>query len=540
MDGLAVWTEASNEGGLDPLAMGNPIENLYQSLLPGMSSVTTRLRLYAFHSWWIADFVDRQPDAPRSAFAERTRRVEYLFALANAPGGWREQGAGGGLMARKVFRSGVDPVDLATPTGGAATPPAKRYLLPEDGEFRAVWTNQMIDMGLLRRSGGVRFPTGLGRELARAFAASVGDAGSRFLDLAVRDQVTRAEILELAPFRFSALPFGSPEEALLRDLLLGAAQARIGSAERLLPEQERMLSQVVVDDAGRRGRSLAAIFGAAGGAEPASATMLRWHWLGRALDQDEDPTVVDWGHYQTADMVRVVYEVLLRHVVSSLEAEIDGIPLSEIGTRVCRDLPDATLGAFLDTLEARNHGVETATLQAEALRTPGDVAVMLAPLARLAAMWSGRVAELARTFPLRDQRQTAASELAWIEAGRDRPARDVVAELVRLRVARRHLAVACRKLAHQNAYTFLFDLENGRLRARTRRRVDASSPRLGTALRFLEDARLLEAGRPTAAARRWLMEDDQAAGPGEAGGAGQEAFPVAGSGAVSGAAGGTS
>ena len=91
-------------------------------------------------------------------------------------------------------------------------------------------------------------------------------------------------------------------------------------------------------------------------------------------------------------------------------------------------------------------------------------------------------------------RQSAASELAWLEDRRDRPGQEVLAELVRQRVARRHLDVACRKLARQNAYTFLFDVENGRIRARTRRPVGPSGSRIGTAMRFLTDARILADG----------------------------------------------
>lgn len=40
VDGIPIWTDQGNVGGLDPLAMLAPIEQLYQGLLSGVSSVT--------------------------------------------------------------------------------------------------------------------------------------------------------------------------------------------------------------------------------------------------------------------------------------------------------------------------------------------------------------------------------------------------------------------------------------------------------------------------------------------------------------------
>jgi hypothetical protein len=146
-------------------------------------------------------------------------------------------------------------------------------------------------------------------------------------------------------------------------------------------------------------------------------------------------------------------------------------------------------------MEARNRDAPLSALQTRAMREPEDVADILAPLARLLAMWSGRIGELERSFAPAPERQSAASELVWLKKRLDLPGRDTFAELIGQRVARRHLAVASRKLARQNSYTFLFDLENGVLRARLKRPVAASSPRLATALQFLADARLLKDGR---------------------------------------------
>jgi hypothetical protein len=43
--GFPEWTELGQEAGLDPLGMQRPIEVIYQSLLPGISTITLRLRV---------------------------------------------------------------------------------------------------------------------------------------------------------------------------------------------------------------------------------------------------------------------------------------------------------------------------------------------------------------------------------------------------------------------------------------------------------------------------------------------------------------
>ena len=46
--GFPEWTELGQDGGLHPLGMQRPIEAIYQSLLPGISTITLRYRYYFF------------------------------------------------------------------------------------------------------------------------------------------------------------------------------------------------------------------------------------------------------------------------------------------------------------------------------------------------------------------------------------------------------------------------------------------------------------------------------------------------------------
>lgn len=49
--GFPEWTELGQEAGLDPLGMQRPIEVIYQSLLPGISTITLRLESSPFKTW---------------------------------------------------------------------------------------------------------------------------------------------------------------------------------------------------------------------------------------------------------------------------------------------------------------------------------------------------------------------------------------------------------------------------------------------------------------------------------------------------------
>ena len=57
--GFPQWTELGQVTGLDPLGMQRPIELVYQSLLPGISTITLRLRYYSFLPWLLDAYARR-------------------------------------------------------------------------------------------------------------------------------------------------------------------------------------------------------------------------------------------------------------------------------------------------------------------------------------------------------------------------------------------------------------------------------------------------------------------------------------------------
>jgi hypothetical protein len=56
--GFPEWTELGQDSGLDPLGMQRPIEAIYQSLLPGVSTITLRFRYYSFFPWILKHYED--------------------------------------------------------------------------------------------------------------------------------------------------------------------------------------------------------------------------------------------------------------------------------------------------------------------------------------------------------------------------------------------------------------------------------------------------------------------------------------------------
>lgn len=80
-EGFPDWTELGQDNGLDPPGMQRPIEAIYQSLIPGISTITLRYRYYSFFPFILNHYEDtiRNPDPV--IFRTFYRRCEALYAL---------------------------------------------------------------------------------------------------------------------------------------------------------------------------------------------------------------------------------------------------------------------------------------------------------------------------------------------------------------------------------------------------------------------------------------------------------------------------
>lgn len=495
LDAPSRWTTAGQTRGLDPLAMLGPIEQLYQKgLLPGFSSVTTRIRYYSFHSWWLTQYADAEggQSTSQEKFQDHTRRVEALFALASLEAEPNEGGLAGYFFARDKLAETTDPIDFRRETDRRSTE-KYRYLKPMGGAFPGIYTGQMEEIGLLTkaRNHDLPIPTEQGRRLAAAFETAIGYRGDAFLTIAEAGVVSRDDLAEFSVFAPSRIDPNSEEMELLRTLLMGYEG----------PE----------DSGECRGASLRAILEMAktqqdeGATKGVSENDLRWGWHAQ-----RDTAVTDvvklWAAYQAGDVLRTSYEAILRYATLVLEDYTDGRTLSGLVGEICAPLSGQTFRNWLNGVDEASCETKFEDLQALALMRRAPLDEIIAPVARLARLWSRDMGVLADAYPPADGWQTAYTELTLIDDLGGRPADKAFAEILDRRVIRRHMQVATRKFHGQNNYTFLIEVESGCLRARETRTVEKSGPRLGTAIQFLNDLHLLENGRITAFGRLWMYQ----------------------------------
>ena len=91
------------------------------------------------------------------------------------------------------------------------------------------------------------------------------------------------------------------------------------------------------------------------------------------------------------------------------------------------------------------------------------------------------------------------SELVFLRGRSNASLGDLARDLLADRIVRRHSQVAMLKFARQRDYTFLFETEDSRLKYRANYAPVLTTPRLGPAITFLADLRLLGSAGPTPA-----------------------------------------
>lgn len=509
LNGLANWTEIGRTGGRDPLAMLSAVEYAYQTLLPGLNTVTERLRYYAFHCWWIADYAGDTEDAPTKSaadYGDRARRAEMLYALASlcVPGDplatSEERGISGAIKTRRVLRAGEDVIDFRVMTD-RKTPPEKRYIKPAMGDFLGTYSAPMREIGLLQKPDvhKLNVPLHCGLDLARHFEESLGEAADLFRRAAKARVVDRATLAQLAHCRPSEIPPDSAEAAMLCNLLMG----RLETNPETVPEKHR-------DDANRRAGVAQArrdtllwiLETAQDNPEtPLNQDMLRWHWFEKPVDPEHPRahTHARWQHYQCGDTARVCCEVMLAHAVRRINATPEGIAINDLLAALTAPLSSAgTLGQWLANIDAAREELPLEALQAIALDGCDSLDGLMAPLARLHRDWGAREETLAEAFPDdRPGKQTVRNLLRWIERQTDTRATVAMRDFFRDFILMRHLMVAAGKFRRDSAYTYLFELHEGRLHWRQMTSGNPSAPRLEIALRFLDDLDLLEDGTIT-------------------------------------------
>lgn len=510
--GIPAWTEQDESQGLDPLGMQNTSIALYQWLLPGISNVTLRMRYYALHTWLTAEYARAHHSADVDEWCRFLRRAEALYALI-AQYNTQDGGvAGTRWAARKLSQLKGNLVHFSDSTDRQNN---AQYLKQKFGAFGAAYSSQLLELRLIEEADGHKIPLpsrAIGQVLALTFATEIKAFGYQFLQAVQDGSVTLEGLAKMAGMAPSAIGDESAERQMYEQLLFTAdAPAESQAARRRatlrlvlhtahelqhLPEPDdvRWTSYSGYDD---EGKPLPGLFGA---------------------DAEHR---YRWRIYHANDMLHVCHESLLRFVLDVLSEFPGGIALEALlGEVVGRLLgvPErapSTWAELEDSVTVRDNAwsdePDAEWLLVETLLSVRIEAPFTADIAyqalRLLAVLSKRLRpecdQIAKVLaPAKhDTSQTIFTEPHFIWTRKDLPIEQMLAQFIKKRVLDRHLSVAFQKM-RAGDYTFLFEMEEGRLRFRKKAGPVLTNPRLGPAIRFLRDIHLLDDNGITTAGMR--------------------------------------
>jgi len=484
-EGFPDWTELGQDSGLDPLGMQRPIEAIYQSLIPGISTITLRYRYYSFFPFILKHYEDNIRNPDPVVFRAFYRRCEALYALI-CTHGQRELGITGSDWAGEILaaQSASGVIDFSQ----GADPEADeklRYLKNKGGAFGAIYSTQMREMGLVVFAAkGDLNPnpvcTKLALPLAQAFADQVGDLAPKFFEVVEKAQVTVSELAAFEVMRPSKLRLGSNEHILLKDVLLGKAA---GQADFDLVRQATL--KMLLESADQKGGI-------------PDMESVKWQWFDGAADAPDSAHRVPelWALFQTCDLVRLAYETILSASLYALSAAPrNRMPLSALVEELVDQAGVPESETWEDFASQQSVSGNTARAYAEKmLRGAGEERVQGA-VCIIALLWdNASVGEdlIQKALSGEDYFYSVRTEFRFLNSVEARSARDVASQLISDRVLKRHLWVASRKFRNQKAYTYHFEPEDGLLRYRSQFQTAPSSPRIEQALRFMKDISLID------------------------------------------------
>ena len=500
------WTEYRKKSGLDPLGMQNSSINLYQTLLPGISNVTLRMRYYGFYAWLCRTYAQRKGSTYPEDWKRFIRRAEALYALiAYKRGG--ESGVAGIKWAQKTLDANrTGSIDFAT----AAEPGSETYyLIQEWGIYGAAYRSQLFEIGILASTPEHEIPlpsAEIGEPLADAFASAIGDLADRLFSVLQDGHVTREDLDRLAPLTPSEISSESEERRAYQDILLTPTDAK---DEAGLSRQRTMLLILKVTELLDR--------------KP-TPDKVRWILFSGGNQSDGRLTLGSdeleaqrrrWWIYQANDLCHIAHEALLKFILDTLAEVPSGRTLERLIPHCLEALLEAadetpeSWSAFLEQLQLSDNPYSADTPNSEwslasdimkgagrkdESTCPSEIAwkavVLLATLQRRVRSDETTVAsELGKFDP--DAFRSLLSETRFLERHLDDDFRETLGRIIEERVVRRHLWVALRKFRHQGDYTFLMETDEGRLRLREKDGPVYTNPRLGPAITFLKDIHLI-------------------------------------------------
>lgn len=503
---LPEWTEYQKKNGLDPLGMQNSSINLYQTFLPGISNVTLRMRYYGLYAWLNRAYAQNVGDTNPETWKRYIRRTEALYALIAFRHGGETGVAGIDWAGKTLDKSNGDIIEFAQDAEpGSET----HYLQQAWGAYGAAYGSQVSEIGILTNVVGHAIPVlteDVGEPLATVFDEAMGALASRFYEVIQRGSVSISELDEFAVLAPSEIDQESEERARYQDVLLKETSQENASAI-----SRRLSVLLILKVAGLLGR------------EP-NADEIRWV-LYAGQDSEDRPlglssTAIEaqrqrWWVYHANDLSHIAMETLLKFALDQLGQFPAGITLERLIGLCVEEICGATetwpedWGSFLKELKpaanayAANDPEAEWQLSRDIVRGAGRnddkfcspeiawKAIKLLAIVHKRSQEGDRdiAAELGHFNP--DAFRSLLSETRFLDRNLNEPFGDILANIIEERVIRRHMWVALRKFRYQRDYTFLIEMDEGRIRLRDKDGPVFTNPRLGPAITFLKDIHLV-------------------------------------------------
>lgn len=511
------WTDLAEKTGLDPLGMQNSSTLLYQSLLPGISNVTLRVRYYGLYPWLVDQYARHIGNPDPIVWRQHIRRAEAIYALvAQRAGG--ETGVAGVTWASEQLRQDVIsvPFALLDEEGGS------RYLANEWGVYGAAYASQLKEVGLLERveSHEIPVPTiGFGETLAKCFAP--GKVGDLFFSVIQQGIVTVDQLDALASLAPSRLAIDGLERDTYENALFDTNTDSVHPSSNAQSRKKSLQLILYVADMLGRLPSAEDVRWALYSSAMASGECLP------ALSQDFEAHKSRWWVYQLSDISHVCLETLLRYTLDVLEGYPSGIrPVEltkEVTSRIAHELDDPGLNwsefrktkATTSSLWGKGAPVDAEqVIVSRIIKATGPNAACTAKVALEALSLLCAVAnkervnrELIRVCLFGrggGDARSILTESAFLDGLDGETFVSALNRIVNERVVHRHLWVALAKLRNQGDYTFLIEYDEGKIRLRQKSGPVLTEPRLDTSIRFLSDLRLLDKQGVTNLGRRLI------------------------------------
>lgn len=474
--GLPEWTQIGSEAGLDPLGMARPSEVIYQGLLPGISTITIRLRYYSFLPWILHTYISGGHSADPEEFFKFQRNAEAVFALIGMHAPYDGGLAGANWASRLLSSTSSDTINFAESAQGKEG----GLLKNKNGALGGIYGPQLQEMGIITSSKehNIKVPTELGTGLAEAFEETLGSLAPIVKTAISEGKIARTDLDKLHLLKPSEIDVASTEGKLLISVLLG-------NSDQPLPK-----------DLARRDSLMRLLkFASSSGLKPIDYKA-RWHWFDTLQNEQKlDP----WLAYHMNDLLILAYEALLKGSLEVMRSKQDDtIKINElVDTVLAKSIEDTAEMPFIATMdltgdeeiladEITNHGEKTKILTNKAI-------IAAISLIRVILGWaSKRKKEVAELFPHNSSFQSLSTELEFIQSLEVEAVKEVISTILIERILKRHLWVASRKFRGQKKYTFLFEPVEGKLRYRNSYKVKLGYPRISQAIQFLDDIKLFD------------------------------------------------